>query len=151
MTTIEGVVVKEVDIAEKDTGSFIKILEDSKIVGTLEQVAVGITSPGIIKAFHLHENQDDFWYVLSGNARVVLYDKRRNSLTYGKTQVAIIGDWYKPRTLFIPRGIAHGYQVLGNKELRILYMLNQKYNKNDELRIPYDDPEIGFDWSIKNG
>jgi len=150
MTTINDVIVKEVDIAEKENGNIIKLMENSSLVGKLEQVLVSYTPPGFIKAFHVHKTQDDLWYALSGNARSVLYDLRENSTTYKKTDVIFIGDWFKEKTLFIPSGVAHGYQVLGNKDLVMIYMLNHIYDPSEEIRIPYDDPKIGFDWNIKN-
>ncbi len=149
MTTISGVIVKKLDIAEKENGSIVKVMENSNIVGKLEQILISPSPPGTIKAFHVHSKQNDFWYALSGNARVVLYDLRENSQTYRKTDVVFMGDWYDKKTLFIPASVAHGYQVLGNRDLVMLYMLNHQYDTAQEGRIPYDDPNIGFDWSIK--
>ena len=30
--------------------------------------------------------------------------------------------------------------------MHIVYVTDQEYNPADEFRIPYDDPEIGYDW-----
>ncbi|MCS6870140.1 MAG: spore coat protein, partial [Anaerolineae bacterium] len=42
--------------------------------------------------------------------------------------------------------------VLGNQPVLLVYTVTHSYNPSapDEFRIPFDDPEIGFDWSIKN-
>jgi dTDP-4-dehydrorhamnose 3,5-epimerase len=84
-------------------------------------------------------------------ARVVLYDVRPDSPTYRETQVIFAGE-DNPILVFIPAGVAHGYQVLGNKPILLLYHVTQSYDlaDPDEERIPWDDPEIGFNWSIKN-
>ncbi|MCK4831228.1 MAG: dTDP-4-dehydrorhamnose 3,5-epimerase family protein [Anaerolineales bacterium] len=49
-------------------------------------------------------------------------------------------------------GVAHGYQVLGNRPVLLFYHVTHSYDgaDPDEERIPWDDPEIGFDWSIRN-
>ena len=48
--------------------------------------------------------------------------------------------------------MAHGYRVLGNKPLTIIYFTTTSYNRvnPDEKRIPWNDPEIGFDWTTKH-
>ncbi len=48
--------------------------------------------PGVIKAFHYHEKQDDLWFFPSGNAQVVLYDLRKDSPTKGETNVHYMGE-----------------------------------------------------------
>lgn len=148
---INGVLVREVDVASKDQGNFIKVLESSRGLKKTEQVALSVTFPGIIKAFHYHKNQTDVWYAVSGNARAVLHDLRKDSPTYKQTQQVFMGEDFKKVALHIPPGVAHGYQVLGNKNLLILYILDQTYNPKDEFRIPYNDKKIGFDWTIKQG
>ncbi|RCW50907.1 dTDP-4-dehydrorhamnose 3,5-epimerase [Paenibacillus prosopidis] len=51
-----------------------------------------------------------------------------------------------PYLLFIPRGVAHGYRVLGNTAAYIVYFTNTAYDPRnpDEYRIAYEDPKIGF-------
>ncbi|NLF74686.1 MAG: spore coat protein, partial [Chloroflexi bacterium] len=70
---------------------------------------------------------------------------------YGETQVIYAGE-DNPVLILIPSGIAHGYQVLGTKPVLLFYHTTQSYNAADpdEERIPFDDPAIGFDWSIQN-
>jgi dTDP-4-dehydrorhamnose 3,5-epimerase len=103
----------------------------------------------VIKAFHWHQRQDDLWYVAAGMARVVLFDRRPGSPTGGRTQVVYAGE-DNPVLILIPAGIAHGYQVLGDRPVLLFYTVTQCYDPADpdEERIPYDDPVIGFDWSI---
>lgn len=152
MGKIYDVVVKPLITHSDDRGFFREILRDDD--GLLErfgQTAVTKTYPGVIKAFHWHQNQDDMWYVADGMARVVLYDRRPESPTCGQTQVVYAGE-DNPVLIHIPKGIAHGYQVLGHKPVMLFYHVTQSYDpKNpDEMRIDFDDPEINFDWSIKN-
>jgi dTDP-4-dehydrorhamnose 3,5-epimerase len=42
--------------------------------------------------------------------------------------------------------------VLGSEPVVLFYHVTKAYNPKepDEQRIPFDDPEIGFDWSIQN-
>lgn len=148
MDSIDGVVVKKLTKYADERGYFMEILRsDDNLLSKFGQSAVSFTYPGVIKAFHWHKKQDDFFFVASGEAMVVLYDRRVESVTYGKTQVIFAGE-NEPVLIFIPKGVAHGYKVLGDKPLLMFYHMTESYNSKqpDEQRIDYDDENIGFDW-----
>ena len=44
-----------------------------------------------------------------------------------------------------PQGVAHGYKCI-NGPANVIYVTSGQYDMEDEVRIPYDDPDIGFDW-----
>lgn len=149
---IDGVRTKRLVKHCDDRGYFSELLrKDDEIFGEFGQASQSMSYPGVIKAFHYHQKQDDIWYFPSGNAQVVLHDLREQSATFKQTDVHYMGE-ENPYLLFIPRGVVHGYRVLGAKPAVILYFTNLAYDpKNpDEYRIPFDDPSIGFNWSTKN-
>jgi len=148
---IEGVKIKQLVKHCDDRGFFAEVLrDDDGLLTKFGQISWSTSYPGVIKAFHYHENQDDIWFFPMGNAQVVLYDLRKNSLTAGKTEVYYMGE-DNPIVLLIPKGVAHGYRVLGEKVATIIYCTTESYNSvdPDEKRIPWNDPEIGFDWKTK--
>ncbi|MEJ2148015.1 MAG: dTDP-4-dehydrorhamnose 3,5-epimerase family protein [Chloroflexota bacterium] len=150
MGKIDGVLIKKLVTYPDDRGYLREVLrEDDNLMAQFGQTVVTKTYPGVIKAFHWHQRQDDLWYVAAGMARVVLFDRRPDSPTVGETQVVYAGE-DNPVLILIPAGIAHGYQVLGDRPVLLFYTVTQCYDPADpdEERIPYDDPEIGFDWSI---
>ena len=57
----------------------------------------------------------------------------------------LMGDHQPAQVLKIPPGIAHGCQVVQGPA-HLFYVTSHVYDPKDELRIPHDDPEIGFDW-----
>lgn len=149
---INGVVLKQLITHPDDRGFFRELLRsDDPFYSGFGQTSMTVTYPGVIKAFHYHEQQDDIWFVADGMAQCVLYDMRKDSPTYKQTQVVYAGE-QNPVLIKIPIGVAHGYRVLGPKPVTLIYHTTKPYNaKNpDEKRIPFDDPKIGFDWSTKN-
>ncbi len=149
---INGVKIKQLVTHADDRGYFREILRaDEGLMDVFRQSSITKTNPGVVKAFHWHARQEDFWYVIDGMARAVLYDRRDGSPTKGETQTIVMGEDH-PVGLLIPRGVAHGYQVLGVKPVVLVYYTTECYDsKNpDELRIPWNDPTINFDWSVKN-
>jgi len=150
---IAGVKIRKITTHTHDRGNFREILrDDDKLLKKFGQASMTVTYPGIIKAFHWHKKQDDLWYAVNGNARVVLYDLRKKSKTHGETMQICVGDNAEPILIVIPKGVAHGYQVLGKKSFTLIYFTTESFKKNkpDEERIAFDDPEIGFKWKIKN-
>lgn len=155
---IDGVRIKELKVhrdvpdRKEDIGTpgfLVEVVRDDD--GLLErfgQSTFTVTYPGTIKAFHYHEHQDDLWFVASGKALVVLHDLRKDSPTFGKTQVLEAGtDEYK--LIFIPIGVAHGFKALGNDPVLLFYHTTRSYDPAhpDEKRMPFDDPTINFDWA----
>jgi len=148
---IHDVVIKLLVTYSDDRGYFREVLrDDDGLLRRFGQTSFTKSYPGVIKAFHWHEKQDDLWYVALGMARVVLYDRRPDSPTYRVTQQVFAGE-DNPMLILIPAGIAHGYQVLGDRPVYLFYHTTESYDRAapDEQRIPYDDPEIGFDWSLR--
>lgn len=150
---IEGVKVKKLVKHCDDRGFFAELVRDDEpeLLSRFGQASCSMSYPGVIKAFHYHEKQDDLWFFPSGNAQVVLFDLRECSSTKGETDVYYMGE-ENPIMLLIPKGVAHGYRVLGQKPATILYFTTESYNpiNPDEKRIDWDDPEIGFSWETEN-
>ena len=150
--SIEGVIFQKLIKHCDDRGFFAEVLrDDDGLLSNFGQLSWSTSFPGVIKAFHYHEEQDDIWFFPSGNAQVVLYDTREDSLTKGKTEVYYMGE-NNQIILLIPKGVAHGYRVLGERPATIVYCTTKSYNPNqpDEKRIPWNDKRIGFDWNIKH-
>jgi len=113
--------------------------------------ARGGNPPELIKAFHWHKKQWDYWDIVVGNARVVLVDLRPDSPTCGIIQTLILGE-NSPRMVAIPPLVAHGYQCLGLEDVHLVYYVTEPYNGSDpdEGRLAWDDARIAFDWRIEN-
>lgn len=124
------------------------VRDDDGLLSRFGQSVFTVTYPGTIKAFHWHRDQDDVWFVAGGQALVVLHDVRQSSPTRGETQTILagVGDY---KVIVIPRGVVHGYKVLGHDPVLLFYHTTKAYNAlaPDEERLPYDDPTIGFDWN----
>ncbi len=149
---LHGVQIKKLTRHFDDRGFFMEVLrDDDNLLTRFGQASFSKSYPGVVKAFHYHEKQDDLWFFPSGNAQVVLHDMRDDSPTKGQTQVVYMGE-DNPLLLLIPIGVAHGYRVLGNEPAVIMYFTTMSYDPADpdEKRIPWDDPAIGFDWTTKN-
>ncbi|MGH7639720.1 MAG: dTDP-4-dehydrorhamnose 3,5-epimerase family protein [Candidatus Dormibacteria bacterium] len=163
---IEGVMVKSLVVHADQRGLFTEQLrrgdlDDAGLPFVPEHgfaqmsrslaFARGGNPPELIKAFHWHRLQWDYWDFVQGDVRVVLVDLRPGSKTCGRTQVLIAGE-RQPKVIAIPPLVAHGYQVLSLRDVLLCYYVTEPYRAEDpdEGRIPWNDPRIGFDWSVDN-
>jgi dTDP-4-dehydrorhamnose 3,5-epimerase len=141
---IDGVVLSELVTHVDERGFFREILRESDShFEHFGQWSHSLMYPGVTKAWHIHQRQTDWWYVI-GALKVALYDTRDGSATKGQLMEFLMGDG-RPACLKIPPGVAHGCKAL--KLSHILYMTSGVYDPEDEGRIPHDDPTIGYDWT----
>ena len=113
------------------------------------QISAAVNYPGIIKAFHFHRHQTDWWTPAHGMFQVVLADLRPESSTFGRRNTIYVGQ-LRPWQILIPPGVAHGYKILGMTPGMLIYATDRFYNPADEGRIPYNDPLLAYDWELQH-
>jgi len=113
------------------------------------QISAALSHPGTIKAFHFHHHQTDCWVPLEGMLQMVLVDLRSDSPTFGARNTLYVGTLRRWQ-LLIPPGIGHGYKVIGTNPATLIYLTDRFYDPQDEGRIPYDDPQIQYDWETQH-
>lgn len=104
---------------------------------------------GVVKAWHYHHVQYDWWYVPIGKVQTVLFDNRPESPTYKKKLVFKMGETARYGAdvfevcVRIPPGVLHGCKVL-SKEAHLFYITSEIYNTNEEGRFPYNQGPQGL-------
>lgn len=144
---IEGVALKNLVTHTDERGFFREIIRvtDDFFKEGFGQWSQSQMFTGVIKAWHIHKKQVDWWYVASGVLKVVLYDTRKDSPTHGQTMELLMGDNQLPQVLRIPPGVAHGCKCLKGPA-NLFYVTSRVYDPADEGRMAYDDSNIGYDW-----
>lgn len=144
---IDGIVIKKLETHNDRRGFFREIIRctDQFFSEGFGQWSHSLMFNGVTKAWHYHKIQTDWWYVCSGALRVGLCDVREDSPTYKQTMDFLMGDLQPSQIIKIPPGIAHGCQTVQGP-VNLLYITSHVYNPEDELRVPYNDPKINFDW-----
>ncbi|GAB4459333.1 MAG: dTDP-4-dehydrorhamnose 3,5-epimerase family protein [Armatimonadaceae bacterium] len=158
-TPIEGVQILDLRLMQDDDGSFAELIrldENGRLLQIPEfqvrQSSYSLVLPGAVKAFHLHYNQEDVWFVPPTDRLLLgLLDVREDSPTYRQTMRFVMGGG-KAQLLYIPRGVAHGCGNLGQTPVTIVYFVNQHFNLDDpdERRLPWDILGESF-WQITQG
>jgi len=154
---IDGVQIEPLQVYPDDRGYFTELARLGKGLAAKMvpddirriQMSFTLTYPGTIKAIHYHSEQTDLWAPVSGMVQVFLYDLRLHSKTFGSINTIFAGR-FQPWEILIPPGVGHGYKALGIEPIQLVYLTDRHYNPADELRIPYNDPDIAYDWEIQH-
>lgn len=152
-THIQGVEIKHLKPRADERGFLMEILRtDDAIFEKFAQVYVSLNYPGVIRAWHYHQHQTDYWAVVRGMVKAVLYDNREGSPTRGQVQEIYLGE-HNPILLKIPVGVLHGYKTIGVEPSLLLNFPTELYNyqEPDEYRIPWNSPEVPYDWALRHG
>ncbi len=106
--------------------------------------------PGTVKAWHVHKSMTVNNAVISGRAKLVLYDLREGSSTRGKLQEIFLGeDNYV--LVQIPPGIANGYKAYGDKMVILANAATEPHDPDEMIRMDPLTQEIPYDWSLQHG
>ena len=148
---IDGVKIKKLNLIPDERGSLMEILRcDDEVFESFGQVYMTSAYPGVVKGWHYHKLQTDHFVGVFGMMKVVLYDSRKDSPTFGEVNEFFMGD--KNRMLLkIPPFVFHGFKTIGTKEAFIVNIPTMPYNykEPDEYRLPADTDEIPYDWDLK--
>ncbi len=149
---IKGVMVKELKPVVDERGRLMEILrKDDSMFKKFGQVYLTTTYPGVVKAWHYHKKQSDNITCICGMAKLVLYDARKSSSTYGQINEFFIG-MHNPLLIHIPVCVYHGFKNIAENEAILINIPDRPYEyKNpDEFRIDPYSGEIPYDWQRKD-
>lgn len=104
---------------------------------------------GVVRGLHfqaLPAGEQKLVRCVAGAVFDALVDMRAESPTFRATYSVRL-DALDRRALFIPAGVAHGYQALADGT-EFLYMTDQFYTPVAEFGVRYSDPTVAFAWPL---
>jgi dTDP-4-dehydrorhamnose 3,5-epimerase len=150
---IDGVQTKQLKRIPDERGRLMEILRnDDDMYTTFGQVYMTTTYPSVVKAWHYHRKQDDHIVCVKGMLKLVLYDSRESSPTYGEVNEFFIGD-YNPLLVKVPKMIYHGWKCISEEEAIVINIPTEPYDRNnpDEYRLDPHKNDIPYTWERKDG
>jgi len=151
MNLIDGVIVRPLKKNADERGFLMEILRsDWQGFEKFGQSYVSLNYPGVIRAWHYHKKQTDYFVCVSGMIKVPLYDAREGSNTYRQINEFLMGD-DNPLMVKIPPGVYHGYKTVGVKPSLLVNFPTELYDPraSDEFRADWNTPDIPYDWEIQ--
>lgn len=152
-TMIDGVETKVLRPIVDERGFLMETLRhDDPLFKGFGQAYVTAVNDGVVKAWHYHEDQVDNFVCLVGHIKLVLYDGREGSPTYGLINEFFIGE-RNPMLVQIPRRVMHGFKGISAPHALVLNLPDKAYNyaQPDEFRVEPHTNDIPYDWARKDG
>ena len=108
------------------------------------QLNYSVQYPGVIKAWHRHQKQTDFWLCLGGHIKVGVH---RDD---GVSWVGVIGE-KRPGVVIVPPTLWHGAATVGHVPAGLMYYVTHAYDaaNPDEERRAFDSVP-GFPWRTEH-
>ena len=156
-TEISDLLVYKRETFEDNRGFFREVVElrDLEIVlGKKIQVTQWNHSnshPRVIRGFHA-EPWEKIIYAVKAEVMTVIVDFRTDSPTFGKAVKIMLGENDK-KTLYIPKGMANSFCVLGDKDVEYMYMLTGYFEGKPTPAVSWQDPMLTKQfggWTIEN-
>ena len=148
---IDGVAVKPLRRIPDERGYIMHMLRsDAPEFERFGEIYFSAIYPEAIKAWHLHKVTTLNYAVVVGMIKLVLYDGRESSPTYGEIQELFIGR-ENYQLVKIPPYVWNGFKAVGGQMAIVANCSTYPHDpKEIERKSPFD-PSIAYDWSLKHG
>jgi len=153
MKSIFGVTTKQLRVIPDERGYLMEMLRcDDEVFTKFGQVYLSVVYPNVIKGWHYHKKQTDIFIPVKGMIKLVLYDQRPDSPTFGEINELFIGE-RNPLLVRIPAQVLHGFKGISLEPAYVINVPDETYcyAEPDEFRLAPHDPSIPYDWSRKEG
>ena len=148
-TKFEGLKLFKTNHYSDNRGSLREIFKKKNLNKNLVFHYFAKSKKGVFRGFHFQRKnqQEKLVSVLEGSIIDISIDLRRNSKTFGEIYKVILSDKNK-KSIFIPKGFAHGYFAL--EKYNLVYFQNSNYrDRNQEKGIIWNDKDLNIKLPIK--
>ena len=150
-TFIEDVLIIDPQLFKDDRGFFYESYNknnlDINIVFVQDNESKSYK--GVIRGLHFQAppfEQTKLVRCVSGNILDVAVDLRTNSKTYGMSfSIELSSD--NKKQLLIPKGFAHGFQILSETAI-VNYKVDNYYNPKSDSGLIWNDKDLSIDWNL---
>jgi dTDP-4-dehydrorhamnose 3,5-epimerase len=155
-TSFSGVFLIEIEKLNDERGFFARtfdsnFFEENNLVSKFIQSSISYNiKKGTIRGMHYQTNpfsETKLITCTNGKFFDVLIDLRENSKTFKKWQSFEL-DSKNYSTLYVPEGIAHGFQTLEDNSV-LSYQISNIYKPEFSRGIGWNDPLFNIDWPLK--
>ena len=152
-TFIEDLLIIEPQLFKDDRGFFYESYNKNNLDKVIDVVFVqdneSKSNRGVIRGLHFQKPphaQTKLVRCVSGKILDVAVDLRTNSKTYGKS-FSIELSSENNKQLLVPKGFAHGFQVLSETAI-VNYKVDEYYNPDSDSGLIWNDKDLSINWSI---
>ena len=145
---IQGVIIKPLKIIADERGKIMHMLrKDSEYYLQFGEIYFSTVNPGFVKGWKKHSKMTQHYAVPLGSIKLVLYDGRDNSETYGIVQEICLGE-SNYCLVCIPPGIWYAFSTKGQKEALIANCTDMPHDPSESFSMDLDNKIIPYKWDV---
>ena len=145
---IEGVKITSLKKIDDERGSVLTMLRsDFSVFKSFGEIYFSKIYHNAIKAWHFHKLMTLNYVTVHGSIKLVLYDDREGSTTKGKVQEIMLSN-ENHYLVSIPPKIWNGFCSANNEEAILANCSDIPHDKDEIVRLPFDDPKFPYKWKI---
>lgn len=152
INSLKGISVFIRPTFDSKLGYFTETYKKSWLSNEFLQDSISLSKErGTVRGMHLQKgrhSQAKLVTVLQGSILDIFVDLRKESNTfcdYGSLKLSKQNN----KSLFIPRGFAHGFITLEPNTL-VSYKMDNHYSPKHEVTLKWDDPDLKINWPKKD-
>ena len=129
-------------------GYFRELTIEKIIKKKLVFTVVSKSKKNVLRGLHMQRNnmQGKYLSVVKGKILDVVVDCRKNSKTFGKNYKIVLSQ-KNSKSIYIPAGFLHGFLGLEDENI-VVYGCTKYRDKDSEIGVMWNDPNLGISWPI---
>ncbi len=144
---IDGLQIREVKNIVTGNGMTTEIFRQEwpEFNETVRHILYVTFRPGVVSAWHCHEQHFDAVFVVHGSIQAAVFDDREGSPTRGMVNHFNLSR-ARPTLVVLPPLVWHGFRNLEQSGSAFIGFFDKAYDYEnpDEWRVPQDHPDIPF-------
>lgn len=129
-----------------DRGAVLHMLRcDAPHFSRFGEVYFSETNPGVVKAWKRHQQMTQHFAVPVGEIRLVVYDDRPGSSSFGEVEVFELGR-RNYRLVRVPRGLWYGFRCVGESPALMANCSDMPHDPEEAEGIPTDSQRVPYRW-----
>lgn len=146
---IDGVVVVPLARIPDERGTVMHMLKrtDAHFL-EFGEIYFSTVYPGVVKGWHRHREMTLNYACIHGRIKLVLYDERVDSPTWGEVMELFLGpDDYS--LVQIPPGVWNGFKGMGAERAIVANCSTHPHDSTRSERLDPFENDIPYDWNLR--
>ncbi|HPM32403.1 MAG TPA: dTDP-4-dehydrorhamnose 3,5-epimerase [Chryseolinea sp.] len=140
---------------EDNRGWFVELFKEdffkaNNLNYTFVQDNKSFSKKGVVRGLHMQLDphaQAKLVSVIQGKVLDVVVDLRKGSKTFSEVYYCVL-DGSRHNMLLVPPGFAHGFAAM--EDSIFFYKCSNHYNKDSEIGLIWNDPQLNIDWQLSH-
>jgi len=146
---IDDVIITKKKQILDDRGKVMHMMRnDDPLFREFGEIYFSTVYPNKVKAWHIHKKMTLNYVVVSGNIKLVLYDDRKKSKTFGKVQEIFLSN-ENYCIVTVPPFIWNGFKSTDDKSAIIANCSDIPHDPEEIIRKPFNDAYFPYSWDLK--